>query len=370
MSQENSMNFIKNIRPPKIAKRHPVAFSVAVILHIVVFVGLFFSNVQRWDEAEKQVKKTAPKFIPKAVTIDLSEIKREKQRLVDMQKKKAAKIKREERHLRVLEDERYKKQRKINQLKAKAKKEKQAKKLAENERKIADKKAKVAKDKRIKAEKEAKVAEKEAKVAERKRIKAEKKAKVAENKHIKTEKEAKVAEDKRIKAEKEAKAAEKKRIRAEKEAKAAENKRIKAEEESKIAEKKSKAELKKFKEEQAQRTRTEQDQLKDDARRKQVQERVLDELKAIYISQIASRVRNQWRYQGGKDDWGCEVHILQDTGGNVKNIDLKSCNVDNKSKEKSFKNAVKRAVNKASPLPAAPDKRVFDHKIIFNFRVN
>ncbi len=287
------MNFIKNIRLPKIAQRHPVAFSLSVILHIAVFIGLLFSNVVRWDEAEKQVKKSAPKFIPKAVTIDLSEIKREKQRLTDIQKKKVAKIKREERRLRVLEDERYKKQKKINQLKAKARKEKKAKKLAENKRKIAERKAKVA-----------------------------------------------------------------------------ENKRIKAEEKAKAAEKKNKAEIKKFKEEQKQRTLAKQAQLEDDAKRKYAQEGIINELKANYINQIASRVRNQWRYQGGKDNWGCEVHILQDTGGNVKSVDLKSCNIDNKSKVKSFKNAIKRAVNKASPLPAAPDKRVFDRKIIFNFRVN
>ncbi len=287
------MNFIKNIRLPKIAQRHPVAFSLSVILHIAVFIGLLFSNVVRWDEAEKQVKKSAPKFIPKAVTIDLSEIKREKQRLTDIQKKKVAKIKREERRLRVLEDERYKKQKKINQLKAKARKEKKAKKLAENKRKIAERKAKVA-----------------------------------------------------------------------------ENKRIKAEKKAKAAEKKNKAEIKKFKEEQKQRTLAKQAQLEDDAKRKYAQEGIINELKANYINQIASRVRNQWRYQGGKDNWGCEVHILQDTDGNVKSVDLKSCNIDNKSKVKSFKNAIKRAVNKASPLPAAPDKRVFDRKIIFNFRVN
>lgn len=348
---------------PKIARRHPVAFSVSVILHIAVLVGLLFSDVVRWDEVEKPVKKSAPRFIPKAVTIDLNDIKREKQRLLDIQKKKADKIKREEKHLKMLKDERYKNQRKINQLKAKAKKEKKAKELAENKRKIADKRAKVAENKRIKAEKKAQA-------AEQKRRKAEKQAKAAENKHVKTEKEAKAAENKRRKAEKEAKVAERNRIKAEEEAKTAEYKRIKAEKESKAAEKKNQAEIKKFKEEQKQRARTKQKQLKDDAKRKQEQERVMDELRANYINQIASRVRNQWRYQGGKDNWGCEVHILQDIGGNVKSVDLKSCNVDNKSKEKSFKNAVKRAVNKASPLPAAPDKRVFDRKIIFNFRVN
>ena len=39
-------------------------------------------------------------------------------------------------------------------------------------------------------------------------------------------------------------------------------------------------------------------------------------------------------------------------------------------RENSFKNAIRRAVEKASPLPEAPDKLVFDREIIFHFRVN
>lgn len=280
------MNFIKNIKPPKIAKLHPTAFSMAVLLHVILFISLFFFSVQRWDDLEEKSKKVAPKFIPKAVTVDLSEIKKEKQRLLNNQKKKIATLKREERRLRELEDKRYKKQRKINQLKAKVKKEKLATKLAENKRK-----------------------------------KAEKKSNTAENKKKEIEKQLVVK-------------------------------------------------AKKFKEEQKKYALTKQTQLEYEQKRKRVQKTVMDELKVNYINQIASRVRSQWRYQGGKDYWSCEVHILQDEGGNVKKVDLQSCNIDNKSKVKSFKNAIKRAVNKASPLPAAPDKSIFERKIIFYFRVN
>lgn len=294
------MNFLKNIKLPKIAQSHPVAFSVAIVLHIIIFIGLLFSNVQRWDKTEEKVRKSTPAFIPKAVTIDLSEIKKERQRLVDIQKKKISKLKREERHLRELEDRRYKKQKKINQLKVKAKKEKQAKKIAEKKRKKAEEKAKLADNKRKKAEEKAKIAEK-------KRKKLEKKVEL---------------------------------------------------------------EVKKLKEEQKKRTLAKQAQLKKDKNRKIAQTLVINELKVNYINQIASRVRSQWRYQGAKDNWNCKVNILQDKGGNVKKVDLKSCNIDDKSKVKSFKNAIRRAVNKASPLPAAPDKSIFEHEIIFYFRVN
>ena len=287
-------DFVQKIRLPRIAKHHPVAFSVAVALHLVLFVGLLFSSVQRVEqEPEDRLKKVNSRAIPKAVTVDLSEIKKETQRLLDGQKKKQAKLKREQRRLRELEDKRYQKQRKINKLKAKVKKEKQAKVLAE----------------------------KKAKEAERKRKIAEKKAKTAEKKKQKIEKQ-------------------------------------------------RKAEAKKFKEEQRKRDLTKASQLKAAQKIKDAQKSILDELKVNYITQIASRVNSQWRYSGAKDDWTCEVHIVQDQGGVVKSVKLKSCNVDNKSRETSFKNSIIRAVNKASPLPSAPDKSLFERNIIFNFYQN
>jgi colicin import membrane protein len=147
------IDFIKKIKLPEIAKSHPIAFWVAVVFHLVLVIGLFFSNAQRWEIPKEDPKKAASRTIPKAVTVDLTEIKKEKQRLVDIQKQKTLKIQREEKRLRVLEDERYEKQRKINQLKAKTQKEKQAKDLAEKKRKAAE-------EKRKEAEKKAKEAEK------------------------------------------------------------------------------------------------------------------------------------------------------------------------------------------------------------------
>jgi len=51
-------------------------------------------------------------------------------------------------------------------------------------------------------------------------------------------------------------------------------------------------------------------------------------------------------------------------------VNLQSCNINNNAKAKSFKNAIERAVYKASPLPPAPDKSVFDREVLFYFRVN
>ena len=100
------------------------------------------------------------------------------------------------------------------------------------------------------------------------------------------------------------------------------------------------------------------------------QEDFLNKMKVYYINSIAQKVKEQWRYQGAKNNWGCDVHILQDIDGNIQSVNVQSCNVDNNAKAKSFKNAIERAVYKASPLPPAPDKDVFDREILFHFRVN
>jgi colicin import membrane protein len=99
-------------------------------------------------------------------------------------------------------------------------------------------------------------------------------------------------------------------------------------------------------------------------------EDLLNELKVSYINQIASRVKEEWRYQGAKENWSCDTHILQDVNGNVQSVNLQSCNIDDSKKAISFKNSIERAVYKASPLPTAPDASVFDREILFHFRVN
>ncbi len=99
-------------------------------------------------------------------------------------------------------------------------------------------------------------------------------------------------------------------------------------------------------------------------------EDLLYEIKVLYINKVAEKVKGFWRYQGAKDNWSCDVHILQDIDGNVQSVNVQSCNIDNNAKAKSFKNAIERAVYKASPLPPAPYKSVFDREILFHFRVN
>ena len=305
-------DWIKNIKLPKIANKHPIAFWTAIALHLALVVGLVFSSVQRWE-----IPKTAPKSsqaVPKAVTVDLTEIKKEKQRLINIKQKREKRLEDLKRAEKRVENERYKEQQRLKKLKAKTKKEKQAEAKAEKSRKTAVKKKKL-------ALKEKKLAEEQANKAKARKKLAEKKAKAAEQEKQKIEKLRKV-------------------------------------------------EANKFEKEQDTRSLKKEIQAEEDQEREIAQEDILNELKANYINQIASRVKEQWRYQGAKDNWGCDVYILQDLNGKVQSVNLQSCNVTNSEKAKVFKDAIERAVYKASPLPPAPDKSVYDREILFHFRVN
>jgi len=96
----------------------------------------------------------------------------------------------------------------------------------------------------------------------------------------------------------------------------------------------------------------------------------LDTLKQAYVSNIAARVKSFWRYQGAEDDWTAEVYIVQDRDGTVVAVDVRNSNVGDSQKAKVFKDSIRRAVYKASPLPSAPDETVFDKELIFIFGVN
>ena len=99
-------------------------------------------------------------------------------------------------------------------------------------------------------------------------------------------------------------------------------------------------------------------------------EDLLNIVKVHYVNRIAEKIKGQWRYQGAENNWGCDVHILQDTSGNIESVNIQSCNIDYLAKKKAFKDSIKRAVYKAEPLPKAPIKSVFDREILFHFKVN
>jgi len=95
----------------------------------------------------------------------------------------------------------------------------------------------------------------------------------------------------------------------------------------------------------------------------------LNDLKSAYINNIAARIKTFWRYQSAEDDWSAEVYIVQDRDGNVKAVDVQGLNISNNKLAKSFMDSIERAVNKASPLPGAPNEAVFDKELYFIFTV-
>ncbi|MDC1386814.1 TonB C-terminal domain-containing protein [Candidatus Thioglobus sp.] len=263
--------------------------------------------------------------------------------------------------------------------------------LAEAKRKQEEVKTKLAEIKR-KAEEaktqEAEILAKEAtalvKEAEELRINEEAKAKNAE-------KEFRESEAKRIAEELKLKLAEAKRVALEIKIKAAEVKQSAIEAETKDAELLVKEASKQLEEDQQNKDQLELEiaalkeaeaeiqyrqllakevQDEQDTARSLIIEDQLNTLQNAYINNIAARVKTFWRYQSAEDDWTAEVYVVQDRDGNVKAVDVKNANVGNSSLGKSFKDSIERAVNKASPLPGAPDEAVFDKELYFIFSVN
>jgi len=107
-----------------------------------------------------------------------------------------------------------------------------------------------------------------------------------------------------------------------------------------------------------------------DTARSLIIEDKLNTLQNAYINNIAARIKTFWRYQSAEDDWTAEVYVVQDRDGNVRAVDVKNANVGNSKLAKSFMDSIERAVNKASPLPGAPDNAVFDSEIYLFFSVN
>ena len=107
-----------------------------------------------------------------------------------------------------------------------------------------------------------------------------------------------------------------------------------------------------------------------DTARSLIIEDQLNTLQNAYINNIAARIKTFWRYQSAESHWTAEVYVVQDRDGNVRAVDVKNANVGNSKLAKSFMDSIERAVNKASPLPGAPDDAVFDSEIYMLFSVN
>jgi colicin import membrane protein len=357
-------NLIKKIKLPKIAKKHPIAFWTTIVLHLALVIGIVFSNTQRWEIPQQKIKPITKPVI-KAFTINNADIEKERQRIVNNKKKRLDNFKKEQQALKRIKNEKAKAEREFKQtLKKNKLEEAKARKAEEKRTREAKKKTKAEEKKTREAKKKAKLEEKKAREAKKKTKAEERKAREAK---IKT----KAEENKTNEAKKKTKLEEKKTREAKKKTKTEEKKTKLAEQEKNKIEKLRKLEAKKFAKEQGSRSLKKEIQAEEDQEREIAQEDIIEALKISWINQIAAKIRGNWRNNfSAKDDWVCDVDMLQDRKGEVLSVNVHSCNVNNDAKAKVFIDSIERAVNKSSPLPLAPDKDVFDKEILFHFRVN
>ena len=139
----------------KIAKKHPIAFWAAIILHAILLYGLIYSNIDRWEVTQNKpsVSQAAP---IETVMIEYEIIEAEEERLKDLEQQKQQKIKEEE----------------------------ERSESAQQSQKIAEQEALKAKAKKVMAEVQRKAEEAKTKEAEEKRKTEEAKAKEAKERYI------------------------------------------------------------------------------------------------------------------------------------------------------------------------------------------
>jgi hypothetical protein len=92
-----------------------------------------------------------------------------------------------------------------------------------------------------------------------------------------------------------------------------------------------------------------------------------------YTGQINARINRSWRRPrsavttdgGGSDTFRCQARITQDSHGNVKEIELMSCNGNG-----AWQQSLVDAIQRASPLPAPPSPTVFTRALTLMFEAH
>jgi len=175
----------------KISKKHPIAFWAAVILHLSVLFGLFYTNSSDWEAKTIQQNSLTDEPVIETVMLDYEIIEAAVVRIKDEEKQKQQKLK----------DEEKQKQQKL-------KNEEKRSETAKQDQKVAEQEALKAKAKKIMAEIQRKSEEAKTKEAEILASKANEIIADAETKTKIEEAKAKKAEVKRIAEEAKTKEAE------------------------------------------------------------------------------------------------------------------------------------------------------------------
>jgi colicin import membrane protein len=97
----------------------------------------------------------------------------------------------------------------------------------------------------------------------------------------------------------------------------------------------------------------------------QLQAQEIASAKDLYILAIRQKVERNWlQPPSARSGDQCRVVIRQIPGGEVVDVRVEACTGDD-----VFQRSVEHAVYMASPLPEAPDPRVFDRQIGFDFKL-
>ncbi len=83
-----------------------------------------------------------------------------------------------------------------------------------------------------------------------------------------------------------------------------------------------------------------------------------------YVALIQQKVIRNWiKPPTAKSGLECEVKVAQAMGGTVLSVEVGRCNGD-----VAVRNSIEAAVQRASPLPAPPDPRLFERNLLFIFK--
>ena len=93
-------------------------------------------------------------------------------------------------------------------------------------------------------------------------------------------------------------------------------------------------------------------------------QRQLRQLQGRYLTAIRQKIERNWRKPPGARDIDCTVLVKQGTDGTVLDVSVESC----AGGSAALRNSVANAVWASSPLPAAPDRAIFERQVRFFFR--
>ena len=285
-------------------KNHPLMFAFSIVLHLLLIALLTFSLNQTSAPKMPVAKKVDT---VKAVVIDASVVEKEKQKLIRAENNKRNK-----------------------QLAQKNKLDREAKNAREKRKKEEKRLANLKQEEKLRKQKQAKKEKAEQEKKKRELAKLDQQQKELEQKRRDEQQKLAAIESKR-KAEEEA-------LRKKKQAAEAEERR-KAQE----------AEMRQ--------------QMLAEERRLAKRSAENQKLLAQYIYQIQKKVEINWNAPANMTSgWSCEIMVEQNRFGEVQSVHTKQC-----TGNEAFRTSVERAVQKASPLPEAPNNDVFDKRVNFAF---